>query len=108
MICTLSDGYGTRSLIRPINFDTPEVVKEVDKFQYVKWVQMTGGLSFGPARQDNEHREIYTNVCRALIYDLFMIAISGGVELDFSAASNPPCTLLHPPYLADNGDVDAS
>jgi hypothetical protein len=72
--------------IRPISFDTSEVIEEVNKIQYVKWVQLTGGLPFGPARQDNEYREIYTNVCRALMNDLFMIAISGGMKLDFSAS----------------------
>jgi hypothetical protein len=70
--------------IKPINFDTPEVIEEVAKFQYMRWIQMTGGLPFGPARQSNPHRETYTNICRALINDLFMASISEGAELDFS------------------------
>jgi Domain of unknown function (DUF4145) len=72
--------------IRPISFDTAEIVEEVGKFQYPRWIQITGGLSFGAARQENPHREIYTNICRVLINDLFMISISGGVKLDFSQA----------------------
>src|ERR1700730_11786358 len=39
--------------IRPISFDTAEIVEEVGKFQYPRWIQITGGLSFGPARQEN-------------------------------------------------------
>lgn len=72
--------------IRPITFDAPEVIGEVGKLQFPSWNQMTGGLAFGPARQENPHREIYTNVCRVLINQLFMISISGGIELDFSQA----------------------
>ena len=59
--------------IKPIMFDTPEVVEEVSKLQYPRWNQMTGGLPFGPARQANEHRETYTNICRVLMNELFMI-----------------------------------
>ena len=73
-------------VIRPITFDTPEVIIEVGKLQFPTWNQMTGGLAFGLARQGNPHREIYTNVCRVLINQLFIISISGGVELDFSQA----------------------
>jgi len=72
--------------IRPITFDTDEVIEEVGKFQFPKWIQNTGGLPFGPARQENPHREIYTNICRVLINDLFMISLCGGVELNFSQA----------------------
>lgn len=75
--------------IRPITFDTPEVITEVGKLQFPVWNQTTGGLAFGPARQENPHREIFTNVCRALIHELFMVSISGGVELDFSQALGP-------------------
>ena len=67
--------------IRPITFDTPEVIGEVGKFQYPKWNETTGGLAFGPARQENPYREIYTNICRVLINELFMISICGSVEL---------------------------
>ena|SRR5882762_11027149 len=70
--------------IKPITFDTPEVIEEVGKLQFPRWNQMTGGLSFGPARQANVHREAYTNICRVLMNELFMISISGGVELNFS------------------------
>jgi hypothetical protein len=72
--------------IKPITFDTPEVIEEVGKLQFPTWNQMTGGLAFGPARQENPHREIYANICRVLINELFLISISGGVELDFSQA----------------------
>ncbi len=72
--------------IRPITFDTPEVIAEVGRLQFPAWNQTTGGLAFGPARQENPHREIFTNVCRVLIHELFMISISGEVELDFSQA----------------------
>lgn len=70
--------------IKPITFDTPEVIEEVGKLQYPRWNQMTGGLPFGPARQANQHRETYTNICRVLMNVLFMISISGGLKLDFS------------------------
>jgi hypothetical protein len=69
--------------IKPITFDTIEVIEEVGRLQYPSWSRMTGGLPFGPARQANEHRETYTNICRVLMNELFMISISEGVELDF-------------------------
>lgn len=84
--------------IKPINFDTPDVIKEVAKFQYVRWIQITGGLPFGPARQANPHRETYTNICRALINDLFMVAISGGAELELSEGLGPHDNSLSAPH----------
>jgi hypothetical protein len=76
---------------RAITFDTPEVVIEISKFQYVRWLQSTGGLTFGLRNLASPHRETYTNVCQALINDLSMAWIAGGVVLDFSqckSASN--------------------
>ena len=75
--------------MRPIMFDTPEVIGEIAKFQYPRWNEATGGLPFGPARQENAHRELYTNICRVLINELFMIAISGGVEIELTQALGP-------------------
>jgi hypothetical protein len=69
---------------KAITFDTPAVVEEIGKFEYVRWLQSTGGLTFGARGLASPHRETYTNICPALINDLSMAWISGGVLLDFS------------------------
>ena len=81
---------------RAITFDTPQVVKEINKFQYVRWLQSTSGLTFGPRNLASPQRETYTNVCQALINDLFMAWVTGGVVLDFSQDFGPiDCSIRH-------------
>jgi hypothetical protein len=78
-------GHATRA----ITFDTPDVIEEVNKFQYVKWLQMNGGLTFGLRNLGSPHRETYTNICQALINDLYMVSVFGVIVPDFSNDFGP-------------------
>ena len=78
-------GHATRA----ITFETPEVVEEIGKFQFLRCLQVTGGLTFGSRNLPSVHRETYTNICQALVNELCIASAFAGIVLDFPQSFRP-------------------